>query len=117
MSDLIVDLKSEYGVDSNRIYATGLSNGGGFVGTLACDSEAGGQFAAFAPVAGSFYTDTNETSGDCNPARSPLPILEIHGGVDDTVFYSGGDGEGGLLPSISDWYVGGILYYSLLIPS
>jgi hypothetical protein len=56
-------------------------------------------------VAGSFYTDANGT--DCNPARSPLPILEIHGGVDDTVYYDGGNGEGGLLPSIPDWYVDG----------
>lgn len=95
-------------MDSNRIYATGLSNGGGFVATLACDEEDGGIFAAFAPVAGSFYTDVDETSEDCNPARSPLPILEIHGGVDDTTFYDGGEGEGGLLPAISDWYANAI---------
>ncbi|KAK2761253.1 hypothetical protein FQN54_001775 [Arachnomyces sp. PD_36] len=105
INDLLADLKSEYegAIDSNRIYATGFSNGGGFVATLACDEEVGGQFAAFAPVAGSFYTDVNGTEGSCNPARSPLPILEIHGGVDDTVFYDGGEGEGGPLPAISDW--------------
>ena len=56
------------------------------MGTIAC-SEVGGQFAALAPVA----------------ARSPLPILEIHGGSDQTVFYAGGEGEGGPLPAIPTW--------------
>jgi poly(3-hydroxybutyrate) depolymerase len=102
VSDLIDDIKSKYSVDSNRIYATGLSNGAGFVGTIAC-SEVGGQFAALAPVAGSFYTDVNGTG--CTPARSPLPILEIHGGSDQTVFYDGGEGEGGPLPAIPTWYI------------
>ncbi|KAH8700102.1 hypothetical protein BGW36DRAFT_123126 [Talaromyces proteolyticus] len=100
VSDLIADIKEKYSVDSSRIYATGLSNGAGFVGTIAC-SSVGGQFAALAPVAGSFYTDFNGTN--CTPARSPLPILEIHGGSDKTVYYNGGQGEGGLLPAIPIW--------------
>jgi poly(3-hydroxybutyrate) depolymerase len=102
VSDLISDIKSKYSIDTKRIYATGLSNGAGFVGTIAC-SDVGGQFAALAPVAGSFYTDVNNTN--CTPARSPLPILEIHGGSDKTVFYDGGQGEGGLLPAIPTWYI------------
>ncbi|KUL88368.1 hypothetical protein ZTR_04887 [Talaromyces verruculosus] len=100
VSDLIADIKSKYSVDSSRLYATGLSNGAGFVGTIAC-SEVGGQFAALAPVAGSFYTDVDGEG--CTPARSPLPILEIHGGSDQTVFYEGGEGEGGPLPAIRTW--------------
>ncbi|KAJ9256118.1 CAZyme family CE1 [Paecilomyces variotii] len=102
VSDLIIDLKKQYKVDSSRIYATGLSNGGGFVSTLACASV-GGLFAALAPVAGSFYTDVNGTNDGCKPARSPLPILEIHGGSDKSVYYNGGQGEGGLLPPIPVW--------------
>jgi poly(3-hydroxybutyrate) depolymerase len=109
VKDLILDLKSKYKVDSDRIYATGLSNGGGFVGTLAC-SDVGGQFAAVAPVAGAFYTDVNGPNNGCAPARSPLPILEIHGGSDKTVNYTGGEGEGGPLPSIPAWYVNGTYF-------
>lgn len=81
-----------------------MSNGGGFVGTLAC-SPVGGEFAAFAPASGSFYTDNSGVNDGCTPARSPLPILEIHGGADGSVHYDGGVGEGGIEPSIPTWYI------------
>ena len=63
----------------------------------------GGEFAAFASGSGAFYTDINGPDNGCAPARSPLPILEIHGGVDKTVHYEGGQGEGGVEPPIRDW--------------
>ena len=78
-----------------------MSDGGGFVNTLACSQDHGAAFAAFAPVSGAFYTDTE--LGDCSPSRSPLPVLEFHGSNDCTVKYSGGVGNGGPLPSIPDW--------------
>ncbi|KAF2435432.1 carbohydrate esterase family 1 protein [Tothia fuscella] len=102
VSDLLKDIRSNYCIDNQRIYATGMSNGGGFVGTLAC-SAVGGEFAAFAPVSGSFYTDVNGPDNGCAPARSPLPILEFHGGDDKSVPYAGGQGEGGREPPIPDW--------------
>ncbi|KAF7308836.1 Carbohydrate esterase family 1 protein [Mycena kentingensis (nom. inval.)] len=103
VGDLITEVQNNYCVDVTRMYATGLSNGGGFVGSLACDASVGGKFAAFAIAAGSFYTDLNGPDNGCTPARSPLPILEFHGGNDKSVFYAGGEGEGGELPAISDW--------------
>lgn len=102
VSDMIDDLKSKYAIDSNRIYAAGMSNGGGFVGTIAC-SEIGSWFAAFASVAGAFYTDVD--GHDCLPARPIIPFMEIHGGLDKGVHYAGGMGYGGLLPPIPVWYV------------
>lgn len=101
-ADLLNRIKNNYCVDESRIYATGHSNGGGFVGTLACSPGYGDQFAAFAPVSGAFYTDVrgNDT---CHPVRSPLPIFEFHGGADLTIPYDGGVGRGGQLPRISDW--------------
>lgn len=99
--DLLADLRTRYCVDSARIYATGMSNGGGFVGTLACNDTVGGEFAAFAPASGSFYTDAYGVG--CSPARSPLPILEFHGGADESVYYEGGQGEGGYEPPIPTW--------------
>ena len=90
--DLLADVRRNYCVDSARIYATGLSNGGGFVGTLACNDTVGGEFAAFAPAAGAFYTDNHGPDDGCTPARSLTPIMEFHGGADADVFYSGGPG-------------------------
>ncbi|KAF2117165.1 carbohydrate esterase family 1 protein [Lophiotrema nucula] len=98
VADIVADIESIACVDDKRIYATGISNGGGFVSTIAC-SPVGDLFAAFAAGSGSFYTDLS----GCTPARTPLPFLEFHGGNDKTVFYAGGQGEGGPLPSIPDW--------------
>ncbi|KAJ9131608.1 Feruloyl esterase C-like protein [Pleurostoma richardsiae] len=99
--DLLADVRKRYCIDSARIYATGMSNGGGFVGALACNDTVGGEFAAFAPASGAFYTDANGTG--CTPARSPLPMLEFHGGSDESVYYDGGQGEGGYEPPILEW--------------
>jgi hypothetical protein len=105
ITDLLTDLRKSYSVDDQRIYATGLSNGAGFVGILAC-SAVGNQFAAFAPVAGAFYEGAGGIGeGGCAVGREVVPILEIHGGADRTVAYGGGKGEGGMLPSIPSWYV------------
>ncbi|KAK3064407.1 hypothetical protein LTS18_007477 [Coniosporium uncinatum] len=104
VSDVLADIKPQYCIDDTRIYATGISNGGGFVGTLACNDTVGGQFAAFAPAAGSFYTDAGPNATDgCTPARSPMPMMEFHGGADQSVHYEGGQGEGGYEPPIMDW--------------
>ncbi|KAI1421347.1 carbohydrate esterase family 1 protein [Xylaria sp. FL1777] len=102
VTDLLTELRGEYCVDDSRIYATGISNGGGFVNTIAC-SAVGGEFAAFAPASGAYYTDDSGVTGGCSPARSLLPVLEIHGGSDASVLYGGGEGEGGLEPAIPTW--------------
>ena len=81
-----------------------MSNGGGFVGTLACSPIGSSLFAGFAAGSGAFYTDLNGPMNGCNPSRKPLPFLSIHGYSDKTVKYEGGQGDGGLLPAIPDWY-------------
>jgi polyhydroxybutyrate depolymerase len=68
-------------IDSSRVYATGVSNGGGFTARLGC--EMADRLAAMAPVAGGY-----DPLGRCHPAR-PLPLLEIHGTSDDVVPYEG----------------------------
>ncbi|KAL7944981.1 carbohydrate esterase family 1 protein [Trichoderma barbatum] len=101
--DMLADLRQNYCIDSARIYATGLSMGGGFVDTIACNATVGGEFAAFAPASGSFYTNNDANHGECQPARVPMPILEFHGGADTDVRYEGGQGQGGIEPSIPNW--------------
>jgi polyhydroxybutyrate depolymerase len=93
-SDLLNKLQSQLCVDASRIYATGKSNGGGFVGVLACRMP--DRIAAFAPVSGAFYPQ----GGACNPSRR-APILDFHGTADTTIPYTGNPDKG--LPSIQDW--------------
>jgi polyhydroxybutyrate depolymerase len=68
-------------VDRGRVYATGVSNGGGMVARLGCDLA--DRLTAIAPVAGGYGT-----LPACHPARA-LPILEIHGLGDQVVPYAG----------------------------
>ena len=97
-TDLLEHLRGEYCIDDERIYASGKSNGGGFVDTLAC-SPNGNEFAAFAMASAALYTDLNQSS--CNYTRA---ILESHGTNDTTIPYAPTkDGSGGPLPQVAEW--------------
>jgi poly(3-hydroxybutyrate) depolymerase len=97
-TDLLSHIKTEYCIDPDRVYASGKSNGGGFVDLLAC-SNAGDAFAAFAMASAALYTDTSLHS--CNKKRA---ILESHGDLDTTIPYTPTKpGRGGDLPNITDW--------------
>lgn len=82
VSDLLTQLQATLCVDPRRIYATGLSNGGGMVGLLACDMAR--HIAAIAPIGGAFPPITE----GCHPSR-PISILEFHGTADPLVAYTG----------------------------
>ena len=82
-SDLIDSLSELYNINQNKVFSTGLSNGGFMSYLLAC--ELSDRIAAVASVAGSM---TPETYSVCNP-QHPTPILHIHGDVDPTVPYNG----------------------------
>jgi poly(3-hydroxybutyrate) depolymerase len=102
-ADLLDHLEDTLCIDTTRIYATGKSNGGGFVNYLACHPIST-RFAAFAPVAGAFYEGFGANGPACQPARSPQPILEIHGYNDSLISYFGDPSHhGGALPKITDW--------------
>lgn len=92
--DLIQSLSSAYPIDPRRIYATGISNGGGMTNRLAC--EMSDVIAAIAPVAGAFNMWKN-----CSPNR-PVPVLEFHG-LDDQIAPYAGVGRGNVEPPIHDW--------------
>lgn len=98
VKDLLAHMREEYCIDHNHIYASGKSNGGGFVDTLACSDE-GDEFAAFAMAAAALYDDTS--LGRCSKKRA---ILESHGGADKTINYTGGTtSSGGNVPNIDKW--------------
>ena len=69
-------------IDAKRIYATGMSNGAGFVHRLGC--EAADVIAAIAAASADLVTDP------CKPVR-PISELSIRGLSDTTVAYAGGN--------------------------
>ena len=82
--DALLDSLSEgYNIDSTRIYATGMSNGGFMSFLLA--SQLSEKIAAIGSVAGSM---TPETYNNSYPAH-PMPILQFHGTADGVVPYNG----------------------------
>lgn len=87
VSDLVSRIESLYPIDSTRIYASGKSNGGGFVDTIAC-STLGDTFAAFAMAAPALYTDTFIRPVNCVGKR-PRPFLESHGTEDNVIPING----------------------------
>jgi polyhydroxybutyrate depolymerase len=81
---VIDDIKQQVNIDSHRIYANGMSNGGMMSYRLACEMT--DTFAAIAAVAGTDGTN------QCSPSR-PISILHIHALDDDRVLFNGGSGS------------------------
>jgi len=87
--DTIINLVSEkYDINVNRIYSTGMSNGGFMSYHLACNLSS--KIAAIASVTGSMSKQTLES---CNPEH-PTPVLQIHGTLDGTVPFDGNSAIG-----------------------
>ncbi|MBN8680954.1 MAG: T9SS type A sorting domain-containing protein [Chitinophagales bacterium] len=83
MRDLLNTLQANYNIDANRVYSTGMSNGGFMSYSLAC--ELNDRITAIASVTGSMIESKLNA---CNPAR-PVPVMQIHGTADNTVPYNG----------------------------
>jgi polyhydroxybutyrate depolymerase len=76
-------LEERYPVDTDRVYATGASNGAMMSHRLAVDCA--GRFAAIAPVIGALPWNLRDET----PAR-PVPVLMINGTEDTFVPWEGG---------------------------
>ena len=98
ISDLIDKLESEYNIDPARIYANGLSNGGGMSFALSCKLSE--RIAAIGSVAGAYLLPWEE----CRPARV-VPAIIFHGTADHVVPYRGGPSRSFDIPfpDISEW--------------
>lgn len=83
---VVADVQRRVRVDTARIYATGMSNGGMMAHRLAC--EAPDVFRAIAAVAG---TEAFAQAALCRPSR-PVSVLHIHARDDSHVLYGGGAG-------------------------
>jgi polyhydroxybutyrate depolymerase len=94
ISALIDDVGKKSCVALDRVYATGMSNGGFMSHNLACNLS--DRIAAIGPVAGVLGIPP----AACTPGRA-VPVMEFHGTADPLVPYDGGS------PSASLW---GYLY-------
>ena len=93
--DTIIKLVSQkYNLNQDRIYSTGMSNGGFMSYHLACNLSS--KIAAVASVTGSMSKETYE---DCSPDH-PTSILQVHGTIDATVPFEGNSALG--MRSIND---------------
>lgn len=89
LNALIDSLDLTYNINLNRVYSTGMSNGGFMSHTLAC--ELSNRITAIASVTGSIFTTQYGTN--CHPTR-PVPVMQIHGTSDATVPYAGNMSQG-----------------------
>lgn len=98
IADLITHLEQRYNIDSTRIYANGLSNGGGMSYMLGC--RLADRIAAIGGVAGAYLLPLQE----CQPVRS-VPMIAFHGTADPVVPYEGGPSHWFEMPFpvIPDW--------------
>jgi polyhydroxybutyrate depolymerase len=77
---LIAKLEQEFNIDSSRVFATGISNGGMMAYRLGC--ELSDKIAGIGPVAGALNVD-------CNPSHT-VSVVAFHGTGDQHVLYNGG---------------------------
>jgi polyhydroxybutyrate depolymerase len=98
ISDLLDYVESNLCVDTSRVYAAGVSNGGGMAARLAC--ELSSRFAAFASIAGGYGS-----LPPCHPTN-PVSVVEVHGTADGSVPYNGSPptGAGAVRPWLWAWH-------------
>ena len=80
---LLETISNEYNIDLNKVYSTGMSNGGYMSYSLAC--QLSDKIAAIASVTGAM---TSYQYLNCNP-QNTIPIMQIHGDNDLIVPYNG----------------------------
>ncbi len=85
ISDLVDQLTKKYSIDPERVYVTGISNGGMMSFRLGC--ELSRKIAGIAVVAASMPVILQRT---CNPTRS-LPVVMFSGTDDPIMPFNGGE--------------------------
>ena len=105
LEDLISLFAVDNSIDSDKVFCTGMSNGGDFCYLLAC--EASESFLGVAPISGMIMQDIMD---NCSPSQN-VGILEIHGTQDNITYYNGDvfnqDGWGAYpsIPTTIDFFV------------
>jgi polyhydroxybutyrate depolymerase len=99
ISDLIDKLEASYNIDKTRIYANGMSNGGGMAFVLSCTLS--DRIAAVGMVSAGLDPEWNW----CTDHR-PVPVIAFHGTADPICPYNGGPSKlaGGSFPSVRGFF-------------
>lgn len=87
VEQVIDTLRATYSIDDSRIFATGMSNGGGFAAYLGCQMPE--TFNSIASISAAYYHGIHE---GCS--NEPVGRLDIHGTDDPIVGYWGGKRHG-----------------------
>jgi polyhydroxybutyrate depolymerase len=95
IDEMLDKLTGAYSVDSNRIFATGYSDGGLMDFQLGCTMSR--RVAAIAPVAAAM---PKEMSARCKLSRG-VPLLMMNGTSDPVVHYGGGKVKGAAFTTLS----------------
>lgn len=95
LAALLDELPKQFKVDTNRIYAAGMSNGGMMAHRIG--AEMANRIAAIGVVSGSIGGTSSKgvSSVIPQPAR-PVPVMMFHGKQDDMIAYFGGPTPGTL---------------------
>jgi polyhydroxybutyrate depolymerase len=80
---MVVRIEAQLNIDAQKVFATGMSNGGMMSHRLACEMP--DVVKAIAPVAGT------DNTVSCQPLR-PVSVLMVHAKNDDHVLFGGGAG-------------------------
>ncbi len=83
ISELIDKLEAAYNIDPKRIYANGMSNGGGMAFALSCTLS--NRIAAIGAVSAA-----QSLHWDWCPDKQPVPMIAFHGTADTWAPYNGG---------------------------
>lgn len=98
VSELIEALRATYNIDSTRVYASGLSNGGGMSFALSC--KLSDRIAAVGVVATAIFLPWNR----CTDQRA-VPMIVFQGTADRAIPYNGGTSwvAPDVFPNIPAW--------------
>lgn len=105
IADLIDRLEEEYNIDPHRIYANGMSNGGGMAFVLSCALS--DRIAAVGTVAAA-----QSLPPDWCAADRAVPMIAFHGTADPIAPFDGGplgdrfNPVKPVLPSVEEWVAG-----------
>lgn len=99
ISNLIDKLESAYNIDKSRIYANGMSNGGGMAFVLSCTLS--DRIAAVGMVSAGLDPEWTWCTD-----HHPVPVIAFHGTADPICPYDGGPSKlaGGSFPSVRGFY-------------
>ena len=92
VKDIIETLPNSYCVDSTRIFAVGMSNGGGFAMIAGCELPQ--YIRATVGISGAYYTD-------CQGEGRAVSVMAVHSLDDQAVPFRGAATRG--LPAIPNW--------------